>query len=186
MLHHLRGIVGNLRALISYGVVTNVDDSGSAQTATVTTGDGVLRAEVEVMQPFGLASVPPADGATTVLLQIGGDPANLVALPMSNPSTRFGGLGAGEAVLYAGDGTRIHVKPGGVVEVWGVSVTVNAQTLTINAAGGTTINGNIQINGHLTASGDVADGAGALSRLRGHYDAHTHSDDGGSPPSPQD
>lgn len=193
MLHYLRGIVGNLRSLISYGVITGVDDSGGAQTATVLTASGALHAGVEVMQPFGIASSPPADGATTVVLAVGGDPANLVALPLSNPSTRFGGLGAGESVLYAGDGTRVHVKPRGIVEVWGVNVTVNATsvtlnttTLTVNAPGGTTINGDVQVNGDLTASGDVADGKGAVSRLRGHYDAHTHTDDGGSPPTPQD
>lgn len=147
MLHHLRAIVGNLRSLISYGVITAVDDSGAAQTVTVLTGDGVQRADVEVMQPFGLASAPPADGATTVVLAIGGDPSNLVALPLSNPSARFGGLGAGEAILYASDGTRVHVKPGGVVEVWGKSVTINATNLTIN--------GNVLVNGNLTATGDV-------------------------------
>lgn len=186
MLHHLRAIVGSMRSLISYGVVTSINDAGGAQTATVTTGDGVIRADVEVMQPFGLSAVPPADGVTTVVLEVGGDPSNLVVLPLANPSTRFGGLGAGETVVYAGDGTRVHVKPGGIVEVWGVDVTVNAQTVTINAAGGTTINGDVQVNGNLTASGDVIDAAGPLSRLRNHYDAHTHTDDGGSPPTPQD
>lgn len=186
MLHHLRAIVGNLRSLVSYALVDAIDDTGGAQMATLRTGTGVSRAEVEVMQPFGFSSVPPADGATTVVLAIGGDPGNLAALMVANPSTRFGGLQAGEAVLYAADGSRVHIRQGGVIEVWGKSVTVNATTAIINAPGGVTINGNVQINGGLTATGDVADGHGSLDRLRGHYDAHQHTNNGASPPTVPD
>ncbi len=36
--------------------------------------------------------------------------------------------------------------------------------------------GTVQINGDLHVNGDVFDRQGALSRLRDHYDAHTHLD----------
>jgi uncharacterized protein involved in type VI secretion and phage assembly len=39
--------------------------------------------------------------------------------------------------------------------------------------------GTIQIGGDLHVNGDVYDSQGALSRLRGHYDAHTHIDSRG-------
>lgn len=182
MMSHLRAIVGNLRGLISYAVVQSVDDTHGAQTVNVKTAGAGLRADIEVMQPFGFSSVPPADGATTAVLAIGGDPGNLLAFPLSNPSTRFGGLTAGEAVLYAADGTRVHVKPGGFVEVWGKEVTVNATTVTINALGDVTVNANVVVNGNLTASGDVSDAHGTLDRLRGHYNEHEHTNNGASPP----
>jgi phage baseplate assembly protein gpV len=39
--------------------------------------------------------------------------------------------------------------------------------------------GTVQIGGDLHVSGDVYDSQGSLSRLRGHYDAHTHTDSRG-------
>lgn len=49
--------------------------------------------------------------------------------------------------------------------------------------------GTIQMNGDLHVAGDVYDRQGPLSRLRGHYDSHTHVDSRGgqtSSPTPQD
>ncbi len=173
--HFLRDLWGGLRGAVAYGVVTSVDDTGGAQTANVTTGTGVNRANVEVAQAFGFSSVPPADGAVGVLFEIGGDPGNLLVMPLGNPSTRFGNLAPGEAVMYAADGTRVHLRQGGAVEIWGgTSVTVNTKTCTINAPNGCAINGNVTITGNLTTTGDVADSHGTLDRLRGHYNGHTH------------
>jgi hypothetical protein len=39
--------------------------------------------------------------------------------------------------------------------------------------------GTIQMHGDLHVTGDVYDRQGSLSRLRGHYDAHTHTDSRG-------
>ena len=39
--------------------------------------------------------------------------------------------------------------------------------------------GSIQMHGDLHVAGDVYDQQGSLSRLRGHYDAHTHTDSRG-------
>lgn len=44
--------------------------------------------------------------------------------------------------------------------------------------------GTIQIGGDLHVNGDVYDSQGALSRLRGHYDAHTHIDSRGDTTTP--
>ncbi len=186
MLKHLMSIVGNLRSALNYAVVQNVDDTGGAQMLTVKTGDGVQRAQVEVMQPFGFGSVPPADGAVTVVMELGADPGNLVAFSVANPSTRFGKLAPGEAVLYAADGSRVHIRQGGVMEVWCKQLVANVTTAVVSATDGVTINGNVAINGNLTATGDVSDGHGSLDRLRGHYDAHEHTNNGASPPTVPD
>ena len=224
MMHALRDIVGNVRAMLGYAVVNDVDDTGGAQMLSVTTGDGVQRAEVEVVQPFGFSSVPPPDGAVTLLLSVGADPGNLVALSVANPSARFGKLGPGEAIIYGGDGSRVHIRQGGAIEIWGgTSVTVNTKTATVNATtavdvttetatitapAGTiidgpvtingpltvnqavgdaaTLNGDFQLNGSLTATGDLSDGHGALNRLRTNYDAHSHPPTVSTPPNPLD
>jgi Type VI secretion system/phage-baseplate injector OB domain len=39
--------------------------------------------------------------------------------------------------------------------------------------------GTVQVGGDLHVSGDVYDSEGSLSRLRGHYDSHTHIDSRG-------
>jgi hypothetical protein len=49
-----------------------------------------------------------------------------------------------------------------------------------------TNDGSVQINGDLHVAGDVYDRSGSLSRLRGHYDQHTHPGSAATAPSPQD
>jgi uncharacterized protein involved in type VI secretion and phage assembly len=49
--------------------------------------------------------------------------------------------------------------------------------------------GTIQMQGDLHVAGDIYDQQGSLSRLRGHYDAHTHNDSRGgrtTGPNPSD
>jgi hypothetical protein len=49
--------------------------------------------------------------------------------------------------------------------------------------------GTVRINGDLHVEGDVYDQQGPLSRLRAHYDSHTHITATGattSPPTPSD
>ena len=49
--------------------------------------------------------------------------------------------------------------------------------------------GTVQVKGDLHVAGDVYDAQGCLSRLRGHYDGHTHTDSRGgltSTPNQQD
>jgi len=180
MKHLIAQAISNLRGLVGMGVVSSVDDTGGAQRVNLETGTGVSRADVEVAWPFGFSSNAPANGAICVVLAVGADPSNLVVLPPQNPSCRFGKLQPGEAVMYAADGTRVHLRTGGEVEIWGgTSVTTNTKTCVINAPNGCTINGNVTVNGNLTASGNVADSHGTLDRLRGHYNGHTHPAPGG-------
>jgi phage baseplate assembly protein V len=179
MKHLLAQAISNLRAMVGIGVISSIDDTGQVQTVNLATGDGVTRADVEVASPFGFSSSAPPNGAICVVLAVGGDPSNLVALPPQNPWARFGGLLAGEAVIYGADGSRVHIRAGGVVEIWGgTSVTINTKGCTINAPNGCTINGNVTVDGNLTASGNIADSHGTLDRLRGHYDGHTHPSGG--------
>jgi hypothetical protein len=43
--------------------------------------------------------------------------------------------------------------------------------------------GTVRVGGSLYVSGDVYDSQGSLSRLRGHYDCHVHTDSRGGPTS---
>lgn len=160
-------IAGDLRGVVQWGIVQAVHDDGQAQTVDVETHDGFLRAGVEVMQPHGFASAAEAAGSICVLVAVGGDPANLVALPVGRPASRLGGLAAGDAAVYAGDGSRVHVMASGTVEVTGASlVIVNAPTIEANAsvsavvtAPTITLTGHVVVDGNLSVTG-TADGAG--------------------------
>ena len=160
-------LFSNLRGAVSIGQVISVNDAGQAQTVSVLTADNVVRADVEVMMPFGFASMPPLHGAICLLLAVGADPANLRALPIAAPAQRFGGQQPGEAAMYAQDGTRVAVRQGGVVEIWGgTQINLHTETCsisapagcTINAAAGTTINGNTESAGNLTVTGNISQG----------------------------
>ncbi|MHB1305382.1 MAG: phage baseplate assembly protein domain-containing protein [Acidiphilium sp.] len=164
-------VFGAIRGIASMGVVQAVQDGGTAQTVTVLAGDGVLRANVEVMQIFGFASLAPANGAICLLLAVGADPANLRALPIACPAARFGQLGGGESVQYASDGSRIHIKPDGSIAIWAAaSVTVNAPAVTFNGPA-------VTIDGTLTVTEDVVIAGGS-------YITHTHSDPQGGETGP--
>ncbi len=155
MMHHIRALWGALRNAAAYAVVTRIDDTGGAQMVDVITGTNVRRANVEVMQPFGFGANAPADGAVTKVVALGGDPSNLVALPPSNPSARFGDLAPGEAVLYGADGSRVHVRAGRI-EIWTVrEILLNGQA--------------VQVSGDLTAGGAGTFGGTLTAPLfRGH------------------
>ena len=109
-----------LRGMITVGVISNVRDDGETQTATIEWADGIVRDDVEVLQPFGFGSVPDEDGAIALAIGIGGDQGHVVVLPIGNPSGRVGGLAPGEAGLYARQGgARVHLKNDGSAEVEG-------------------------------------------------------------------
>lgn len=151
----------SLRGQVVRAVVHTVDDSSGNQGLTVETHEGVIRSGVEVLQPYGLAS-KPAPGGMTVLLAIGGDQGDMVALPATG-GTRMR-VEDGEAALYTDEGTRVHLRGGGLVEVaaaTSVTVTVGGTVLTITPSG-VAITGNLAVTGNITATGTVSDGAGNL------------------------
>ncbi len=168
-------LYGDLRNAAVEGIVLAIDDSGAVQRVDVQTHDGVIRSGIEVYQIPGLSSYPVKNGKA-LLIALGGDVGNMRALV--SDSTRYGNQAEGERTLYCPDGTRVSVRPGGLVEIWGgTSITTHSPTAVINAPNGCTINGPVQINGDLTVSGDISDHNGAhqsMGALRNAYDAHEH------------
>lgn len=151
--------VFDARAGIQKGIVQSVDDTGPVQMVTVETSPGALHT-AEVLQPFGLASVPPVNGAVALLFCIGGDPANMVAI-LTNPTRRFGGLAHGESVLYSSGGSRVAIRNGGTVEIAGFAqVSITAPTATITATGTVTIDApDIIIGGSTISAAGITLGA---------------------------
>jgi phage baseplate assembly protein V len=185
----LLDFVRDTRGMISMGIVQSVDDTGQAQTVTVQTHDGAIRADVEVVLPFGLSSVPPLDGALCLVFAIGADPANLRALPIANPSSRYGAQLAGESTLYAADGTRVSARQAGQLELFGGnSITAKTKTLTMTATTSATItvpqltiNAAVTINGNVATVGTLTNNGVDVGSTHEHTGVQSGGDDTGPP-----
>ncbi|HEV2556802.1 MAG TPA: phage baseplate assembly protein [Bosea sp. (in: a-proteobacteria)] len=129
----LKEIVHAFRGIVSRAVVRSTNDGGETQTASVTTHRHVDRTDVEIAQPFGLASRAPS-GGLMVVFAIGGDQGDLVGLPVAAPGSRLGNLAEGETAIYNAKGDRVHLKADGTIEVLSankVLVKVKEATVTV-------------------------------------------------------
>ena len=162
-----------IRGQVLRGVVKLLDDSGPEQHVSVVAHAGQQRTSVPVHYPYGFSSHVPLDGAVTHVLQNGGDPSDLFALPPSNPAAaRMGGLKEGETVLYDVANQRVHLRDGKIVEIDA------AQEMVVKIAGRpvlTVTDDGVQVNGKITATGDVT---GAGISLKNHVHGGVQS--GGS------
>lgn len=131
-------IFNKMRGLIRRVTVKNIKDDGQMQTASAEVAEGVWRDDLEIMQPYGLLSVPDDDGAVGVALAIGGDEGDMVLLPLGNPSQRMGGLSKGDVGLSNKFGDRMIIKASGGINVQAASsitFKVDGVTMTVSAAG---------------------------------------------------
>lgn len=112
----IRELLHTIRGLCARAVVRSTDDGGETQKASARIFAGVDRTDIEVVQPFGIAS-RPRPGGVMVVLAVGGDQGDLVGLPVADPADRMGGLEEGEVAIYAADGSRIHISAEGVISV---------------------------------------------------------------------
>jgi phage baseplate assembly protein V len=146
----------SMRGQTVRGVVAAIRDGGLVQAVDVETHEGVMRSGVEVLQQYGVTSHAPA-GGLVVLLAIGGDEGDQVALPVACPSGRMGGLAAGEVALHDAAGNRVYLKAGGMIEIHAaasVRVVVEGTEMEVTPAG-LRIKGNVTVDGTVTATGRI-------------------------------
>jgi phage baseplate assembly protein V len=112
-----------------------ITDDGETQRASGIVMHGEHRSDVEVLQPFGMGSVPPP-GSLMVVLSIGGDQGDLVGLPVATPGKRMGKMKPGESALYGHGGQRMHMQEDGSIDIQsGVKVTLKAPVFNFDAGG---------------------------------------------------
>lgn len=122
---------------------------------------------VHRIEPHGFMS-NPVKGAKALLLSPNGNPDEAYIVGGEHPEHRPAGLPAGAAALYDASGNIIKLIGSGAVFDFGSrEATLTAGDWTINCSSGVTINsptvtvnGNIQLNGSLSATGSVTDGDG--------------------------
>jgi phage gp45-like len=134
----MRELYGKLRGMVRRVTVKNIKDDGQMQTASAEVAEGIYRDDLEIMQPYGLLSVPDDDGAVGIALAIGGDEGDMVLLPLGNPSQRMGGLNKGDVGLANKFGDRVIVGADGAIQVQAstsVTIKVGGVTVMIDGSG---------------------------------------------------
>ncbi|MGV2066356.1 phage baseplate assembly protein domain-containing protein [Agrobacterium sp. 22-226-1] len=143
-------IFNKMRGMIRRVTVKDIKDDGQMQTASAEVAEGVFRSDLEIMQPYGLISVPDDDGAVGVALAIGGDEGDMVLLPLGNPSQRMGGLSKGDVGLSNKFGDRMIIKASGGIDVQAansITFKVGGVTMTLDASGLSVEGGSIKHDG---------------------------------------
>ena len=94
-------------------LVKSADNIQKAQVSGL--ADETLQ-DVELMQQFGLTSVPPV-GSQVVVLPIGGETTHSIVIATENGSFRVKNLKSGETAVYDESGSTIILKQGRLIEI---------------------------------------------------------------------
>ena len=143
--------------LIGRGRITGVDDSGAVQKVQVNRGPASdsIRDRAPLAGLFGLTSNPPV-GSDVIVLSVGGDFSNCVAIATNHQGLRPKGLSAGDVWIYDGVGQTVKLNAAGVTvtDQWGntvamaegqmtlthsAKVIVNAPAVELGGAGGAAV-----------------------------------------------
>jgi phage baseplate assembly protein gpV len=151
---HADGLV-QTQAQPRFGTITSVDPN-TATARLVLQPEGVLSGWLPVLSPWVGAGwgmlCPPAPGdQVLVLAQEGAAEHGIIAGRIFSSQQCPPAVSSGEFWLVHQSGSYVKL---------------------LN-------DGTIQIGGDLHVNGDVYDSQGPLSRLRAHYDAHSHTDSRG-------
>ena len=133
-------------ALLAFGRgrVTVVDDTGPVQKLQVKLGPLEIIDGMPAPHDYGFTSNPPV-GSDVLVNFVGANRTNGVVVAIGSQSYRMKNLESGEVAIYDKLGQSVHLTAAGIV--------IMSAGLPI------TINGDIQLNGSLNATGDiVADG----------------------------
>lgn len=191
--------------LATRGIIeSTVDTKGVQEVKLQGLKDENMNA-VPRIQEFGFASRPPK-GTSAIVINLGANRDNPVIIATDHGELRFKNLGEGESAIYTADGTYIHLKAGGEVEVKAATKLV-VDVPNSEFKGNVKIEGNLEVDGDstqtgavthestlevtglLTATGGVtspgaiqgntvADATTSIGTLATTYNTHTHNENG--------
>lgn len=177
-------VAQKLRSLARRAVVHAVDDSGPQQTITMEAHEGYPRSKVPVHQQFGFASHVPVDGAVTHVVALGGDEADLTALPPANPTVaHIGGLSEGESIHYDAVGQAVYLQDGRIVRVIAhseMAVEIGGTVVLDLTSELATLNVPLKVKGGIEATEDIV-GKGVSLHDHTHSGVKAGSDTSGAP-----
>lgn len=147
------------------GRVTVVDDTGPVQKLQVKLGPLEIIDGMPALHDYGFTSNPPV-GSDVLVNFVGANRTNGVVVAIGSQAYRMKNLASGEVAIYDKLGQSVHLTATGIV--------IMSAGLPI------TINGDVQLNGSLNATGDiVADGV-SLDHHK-HGGVRVGTDESGEP-----
>lgn len=102
--------------MIGRAVLAAVNDSKGVQQIQVSVLAGESMDKVEYFQNFGFTANAPA-GTELIVVSLGGNRDNLVAIASESRTLRLKNLLPGESAQYDKDGNYIKLKTGGILDI---------------------------------------------------------------------
>lgn len=147
--------------MVARGRLSATQDDEGMQFAQVSLLRGEAKARVERFQQYGFSGVAPR-GSEAVVLFVGGNRDHGIILSIDNRASRIRGQVEGEVAMYSDEGDFIVLKRGNQIEVGTDRLIIKAELeITIEAprvlikAQDVTIEGNLQVNGNISATGSI-------------------------------
>lgn len=112
-----RKLMARARSIVRRATIGNLDSEADGQTVQATTLADETRDAVELFEPYGFTSAPPA-GSEALVFNVGGDTAHPVALAAGSRAVRLVGLASGEVAVYSNAGSRIVLREDGSIDIF--------------------------------------------------------------------
>ncbi len=154
-----------VQSSVSRFTLSALNTSGQCARVAGDLRDDEARDDVELLEPYGFTSAPPA-GAEGVALSVGGDGGHHVVLALGNRSLRLKGLKSGEVAVYAEFGQSILLNAAGDI-------------ILVPKAGRDVLLGDAGATKKVALADDVDD---RLAALQTAFDAHMHATAAPGPP----
>lgn len=169
-----------LKSLVRIGKIALVS-SGKTQSLQVETTRGETLDNVKFIEPYGFTAVP-LNGAETVVLNIGANGGNPVAVVAGGRLFRLQDLKQGEVALYTDEGDKIHLKRGHEIVLKTTKFVIDADEIQMN--GKVSISKTLNVEENIKSKAEIADKTGNMTAIRSIFDAHTHKDSTNAPTTP--
>lgn len=142
-----------VQLMIGKCIITAVNDSSAIQELQISALAGEAMNKVPRVQEFGFASNPPV-GSEAIVVSLGGNRENMVVVATDKRNVRFKNLASGATAIYTDDGTVIHLKKGGLVDVI-AATKVLVTCPDVEFSGNVKIQGNLQVVGNALVNGTL-------------------------------
>lgn len=169
----IRWIINRLALLVGRGFVGAANDAGNLQVLQVKLGASETRDGIPRIGEYGHASMPPIDGnAVAVVLFVNGERGNGVVIATEHLPSRLKNMQPGESAMHDDLGQYVYITRNGIV-IDGAGKTMTIQNV-----------GTLQVDGAISATGDIASTGGnlkdstgkSLADARSVFNPHTHTD----------
>ncbi len=166
----LEPIRNRIRLMVARSLISGISSSEAGITLQLNLGPHEERADVDLVQQYGISSKPKEGKAQAVTLFISGSRSEGVTIATKGIGADMSfSLEQGEVALHTDEGDSVHLKRGRVVKI-------TTQTLKISASSGVEIDTpTLSTTGNVEASGNVEDALGTMAALRTTFNAHIHN-----------